>query len=113
MASAVSAEILDEIVRRIVATADPDEIILFGSAARGEMGTHSDLDLLVVKTGVCHRGHLTEEIYMGLLGVEQAIDVIVATPEDVERYRDVHALVIKPAMREGTVIYERQPATSR
>lgn len=44
---AVSENVLGEIVRRIVAVAEPDRIILFGSAARGQMGPHSDLDLLV------------------------------------------------------------------
>jgi predicted nucleotidyltransferase len=45
---------LAEIVRRVVDAAHPDSIILFGSAARGETGPDSDLDLLVVKTGVSH-----------------------------------------------------------
>ena len=96
--------VLDEIVRRIVAVAQPEKIILFGSAARGEMNRHSDLDVLVVKAGV-HRGDMTESIYRHLRGVEAAVDVIVVTPADVERYRNSHALVIKPALREGKVIY--------
>ena len=96
--------VLDEIVRRIVAVAQPEKIILFGSAARGEMNRHSDLDLLVVKDSV-HRGDMTENIYRHLHGVEAAVDVIVVTPDDVERYRNSHALVIKPALREGKVIY--------
>ena len=96
--------VLDEIVRRIVAVAQPEKIILFGSAARGEMSRHSDLDLLVVKDGV-HRRDMTEKIYRNLRGVEAAVDVIVVTPDDVERYRNSHALVIKPALREGKVIY--------
>jgi len=45
----VSLDMLDEIVKRVVAVADPDKIILFGSAARGEMGPNSDLDLLIIK----------------------------------------------------------------
>ena len=96
--------VLDEIIRRIVAVAQPEKVILFGSAARGEMNRHSDLDLLVVKDGV-HRGDMTEKIYRNLRGVEAAVDVIVVTPDDVERYRNSHALVIKPALREGKVIY--------
>ena len=36
-----------EIVRRIVKAARPEKIILFGSAARREMGPNSDLDFLV------------------------------------------------------------------
>ena len=47
---------LQEIVRRIVQVAQPEKIILFGSAARGEMGPHSDVDLLVIKSGVHQTG---------------------------------------------------------
>src|SRR4051794_26939922 len=102
----LNQEALDEIIRRIVEVAAPDRIILFGSAARGEMGPNSDLDLLVIKSGNFHRGHLAEEIYLRMHGVDYAVDAIVVTPEDVEKYRNAHALVIAPAMREGRVIYE-------
>jgi len=101
----VRQQILDEVIRRIVEVAEPEKIILFGSAARGEMGPNSDMDLLVVKRGNFHRGHLTETIYMNLIGVGQAVDVIVVTSDDVERYRNSHALVIAPALREGKVVY--------
>jgi predicted nucleotidyltransferase len=46
----LSEETLQEIVRRIVAAVRPEKIILFGSAAREEMGPDSDLDLLVIKS---------------------------------------------------------------
>jgi predicted nucleotidyltransferase len=108
----VSPRVLDEIVRRIVAVADPDRIILLGSAARGEMGRHSDLDLLVVKSGGVHRRKLAQEIYMSLLGVGHPVDVVV-TPEDIERYRDAIGLVVEPAVREGRVVYDRATAASR
>jgi predicted nucleotidyltransferase len=88
----VKQELLDEIIRRVVEVADPDKIILFGSAARGRMGPNGDLDLLVVKAGI-HRRQLTQAIYMNLFGVGQAVDVVVVTPEDIERYRDSFALV--------------------
>jgi len=101
----VEDAVLAEIVRRIVAVAAPERIVLFGSAARGEMGPHSDYDLLVIKAGQYHRGELTGQIYRNMRGVGGAVDVIVVTPEDVERYRDSHALVIKPALLEGRVVY--------
>jgi hypothetical protein len=41
------------------------------------------------------------------MGVDQAVDVVVATPEDLERYRDTPGLVFAPALRDGKVIYER------
>ena len=42
-------EILDEVIRRIVKVAQPEQVILFGSTARDETTPHSDIDLLVVK----------------------------------------------------------------
>ncbi|HEY7491330.1 MAG TPA: nucleotidyltransferase domain-containing protein [Candidatus Tectomicrobia bacterium] len=100
----VAQKTLDDIIRRIVEVAQPEKIILFGSAARGEMGPNSDVDLLVIKSGV-HRLDLTGQIYRNMHGVGEAVDIIVVTPEDVERYRNSHALVIAPALREGRVVY--------
>ncbi len=101
----LSQETLDEIVRRVVEVAQPEQIVLFGSAARGEMGPHSDVDLLVVKRGEFHSRDLAWTIRKGLRGIDEAFDIIVVTPEDVERYRDAHALVICPAVKEGRVLY--------
>ena len=104
VATTVDEETLREIVRRIVAVADPERIILFGSAARGTSREGSDMDLLVVKSGA-HRRRLAQEIYMKLIGVEKAVDVVVVTPEDIKRFDKSPALVIAPALREGKVIY--------
>ena len=41
--------------------AKPEKIILFGSAARGEMGLNSDVDLLVVKKGKFDRSRIEPE----------------------------------------------------
>ena len=101
----VTTSDIEEVVRRIVEAAQPEKIILFGSAARGEMGPHSDLDILVVKSGADHWG-LSGEIRRALRGVNAAVDLVVATPEDIEQYKDSHPLVYKPALREGRVMYE-------
>ena len=100
----VDQKILDDIIRRIVEVAHPEKIILFGSAARGEMGPNSDVDLLIIKKGA-DALDLMGQIYRNLHGVGAAVDAIVVTPEDVERFKDSHALVIKSALREGRVVY--------
>jgi uncharacterized protein len=101
----VDQKTLNDIIRRVVEVAHPEKIILFGSAARGEMGPNSDVDLLIIKSGT-DTLDLMGQIYMNLRGVGAAVDAIVVTPEDVERFKDSHALVIKPALREGEVVYE-------
>lgn len=101
----ITQQTLDEIIRRVVEVAEPERIILFGSAARGEMGPHSDVDLLIVKDDPNLRG-LSGRLYRRLHGVGAPVDAVMVTPEDVRRYKDSHALVIKPALREGKVVYE-------
>ena len=97
--------ILADVIKRIVEAAKPEKIVLFGSAARGEMGPDSDYDLLVIKGGKFNRHRVTTAIYRHLDG-KIGVDAVVVTPEEVERYRDTHCLVICPAMREGKVVYE-------
>ena len=95
---------LKEIIRRIVDIAKPEKIIMFGSAARGEMGPDSDLDLLVIKS--CdHRRNTARKIRRHLIGIAVPIDIIVAKPEDIERYKDAIGLIYRPALAEGKVIY--------
>jgi predicted nucleotidyltransferase len=97
--------ILADIVKRVARAAKPEKIVLFGSAASGTMGPNSDVDLLVIKEGKFNRDRVTLDIYRHLSGADAAIDVVVVTPEEVERYRDSQCLVIYPAMREGKVVY--------
>jgi predicted nucleotidyltransferase len=97
--------ILADVIKRIVEVAHPEKIVLFGSAARGTMGPDSDLDLLVIKGGKFKRDRVTRDIYRNLSGAI-GVDAVVVTPEEVERYRGAHCLVICPALREGKVVYE-------
>ena len=101
----VTTSDVEDVVRRIVEVAQPEQIILFGSAARGQMEPHSDLDILVVKSGADHWG-LSGRIRRALRGVNAAVDLVVVTPENIERYKDSHPLVYKPALREGRVMYD-------
>ncbi len=97
-------EVLEEVVRRIVAVAKPEKIILFGSGAKGRLGEDSDLDLLVVKRGA-HRRKLAQEIYVNLIGAGKSVDVVVVTPEDIEHFGGSPALIIGSALREGVEVY--------
>ncbi len=100
----IDAQVLQDIVRRIVDVAEPERIVVFGSAAIGQVGPNSDVDVLVIKR-VAHRRRLAAEIYTRLIGVGVAVDVVVVTPEDVERFGDSPVTVIAPALRQGRVIY--------
>src|SRR5208337_5243916 len=79
---------LAEIVQRVVEAAQPDKIILFGSAARGEIGPNSDIDLMVIKSGKFDYWRLLTTIHRHLRGDLAAVDVVLATPEDIQLYGD-------------------------
>ena len=84
---------------------EPDRIVLFGSTARGEATEHSDLDLLVVKRVFEDRGRALGDIYVRLYGVRVGVDVVLATEDDLTRYKDTHCLVYRDALRDGLEVY--------
>jgi len=101
-------EWLPSVVARIVERFDPLKVILFGSRARGDAGSHSDVDLLVVMPdGIEDERRVTVEIRRLLRDMPVAKDVVVTTPEEIERRGDLVGTVLRPALREGKVLYER------
>ena len=104
LSSSVKLSVIQNVLKRIIDAADPEKVILFGSAARGTERPDSDLDVLVVKT--CRsRRDVAAKIYRALIGVGRAVDVVVVSPEDIDRYGNSPSMVIEPALREGKVIY--------
>lgn len=97
-------ETLDDIVRRVVDVARPERSPV-RIRRNGRDGPSSDIDLLVVKDEEDTHG-LEARIHRELRGVRVAVDAIVVSPVHVERYMNSHALIVKPALREGTVVYE-------
>lgn len=98
---------IHEMVRRIVERFQPERIVLFGSHARGTAGSDSDVDLLVVMKVLGSKRKQAIEIDMTLADMGLPKDVIVVTPEEIERYRDIVGTIIRPALLEGRVLYER------
>lgn len=98
---------LPEITRRIVSISDPEQIILFGSYARGDFHPDSDLDLLVIKDQVSSTREEAAKIYRALSNMHLPIDVVVVSKAYVHRYGDIIGTVVRPALKEGRVIYAR------
>ena len=95
----------------IVERFNPEQIILFGSHARGEVGEHSDVDLLVVlrnDAGWSQRGNpirraISEHFVL-------PVDVIIRSPEVLAAQRNDPYSFIHTALKEGEVSYERRAA---
>jgi predicted nucleotidyltransferase len=81
----VDETVLNEIVRRVLSVARPDRIILFGSAATGQMTKDSDIDLLVVEPALANTHERRVEIRSAVGDVGYPVDVIVMRTERFER----------------------------
>lgn len=110
--SAISNTELDEIVGRIVEVAQPEQILIFGSTARGTTGPHSDLDILIIKAGRYHPRKVAGLIYQRMRGIARSIDLVIVTPQQVKENRNSPFSVLYPALREGRVVYERKKAVA-
>ena len=105
-APALTSELLDDLVERVVEAVHPRRIILFGSGARGDLGPNSDLDLLIVMTDGTHRRQTEGRLYRELSGLGVAKDLVVVTESDVRQFADEPSLVISPALKEGRELYQ-------
>ena len=106
-APAESEWVIRQAVDRIATRFHPEKIILFGSRARGEGTPNSDADLLVVMPVDGSKRQRAVQIDLALEGIPIPIDLIVVTPEELEKYRDTIGTIIREALREGKVVYER------
>jgi len=103
--TALNSELIEEIVRRVSGAVHPLRVILFGSAARGEMGPATDVDLLIVMPDGTHRRDTGRKVFRALSGLGIAKDVIVVTERDLKEVDENPSLVIKPALEEGRDVY--------
>ena len=101
----VDDTLLSEIVRRVLTVARPDKIILFGSAATGQMTKDSDIDLLIVGPPPANR-HETSVLIRDAIGnIQLPVDVILIATERFESTKDVIGGIAYPAHRYGRVLY--------
>jgi predicted nucleotidyltransferase len=100
-------EKVSEMVDRIVRAFDPEKVILFGSLARGDDNEDSDVDLLVVLDDIENKHDAAVAILRVLGDMAVCKDIVVTTPEEISRRGDAIGSVLRPALREGKVLYER------
>lgn len=97
----------EEMAHRLVRRFQPEKIILFGSYARGTDGPDSDIDLLVVMSVQGSKRRKTVEMYSLLGGMGVPKDIIVVTPEEVQKYQKVPGTIVYQALSGGKVLYDR------
>jgi uncharacterized protein len=101
------AEWVPNIVTDLVTAARPLQVLLFGSVARGVDGPDSDIDLLVVLPQVeqDHRHELTVKLARAITA-PVPVDLLVTDSAEIAERGDLPG-ILRVALREGRVVYER------
>lgn len=94
-------------VDRLVSQFQPERIVLFGSRARGDARPDSDVDLLVVLPRVENKHETMVAMLRALGDLPVAADVIPTDSEEIARRGTLVGSVLRPALAEGRVLYER------
>ena len=103
----ISPTLVGEIVKRILEVAEPQRVILFGSAATGEMTKDSDVDLLVLESTPNDSRQESVRIRQAMRGLGYPFDIIVMAVERFEESKNIIGGIAYPAHKYGKVIYEQ------
>lgn len=102
----LNKDVIKQIVERIVSTIKPEKVILFGSYVYGTLHQDSDIDLLVIKSGVKSKIEEYTKIRKSLRGIRFPFDIIVITPEEYEFYSlKWRNSIFAEAREKGSVVY--------
>jgi HEPN domain-containing protein/predicted nucleotidyltransferase len=96
---------IDRVVHSLMAY-EPETIILFGSAARGDTDEYSDLDLIVIKQSNKRFVERLVEV-TAYLPRDTAVDVLVYTPQEFQAMQEEGNPFIEQALSDGIVLYDK------
>jgi predicted nucleotidyltransferase len=102
----IDEQVLQQVVKRIVAASKPSRVIVFGSYGRDNADEDSDLDIMVIKPEVANKGAEMARLHEVVGDVGTGVYVLVYSDEEFERRSRVPGTVLYWARKEGRPVYE-------
>ncbi len=107
----LNRDTIQAITELIVERFQPEQIILFGSVARGEDDENSDLDLMIV---LRHNDEEGRDGYAIRLAIAEnfvlPVDILIRSADVLARYRQNPNSMLSRMLEDSEVLYERQAA---
>lgn len=104
-------ETIGRLVQLIVEEVDPEQVILFGSRARGDERKDSDIDLIVVESApfgtARSRRKEVARLYDAVSEFDANTDILVYSRAELDAWRNSRNHILGRAVREGQVVHER------
>ena len=102
----IAANTVDRAVQALaLAAPNAEQIVLFGSHARGDADAGSDLDFLVIETTVENRAREMVRLRRALRPLRIAVDVLVYSRDEVTSWGKQPGTALYWALREGRVVH--------
>jgi predicted nucleotidyltransferase len=103
----VNIPFMDKILSLIVSLVSPDQIILFGSYARGDNTEKSDIDLLITKKDLRDSNEMTDLLYRAFYNnkIGIPVDLIVMDYNKYLKLNNEIGYIYKTIKQEGKLIY--------
>lgn len=100
----IDEALIGEVGRRLSAAAPGARVILFGSYAKGSVGPHSDLDLLVVEPSVQSPDEESVRLRRELSDILVPMDIVVVSEDYAGQWRGVQGSLVNAALTDGRVL---------
>ena len=104
----INSEDISKIARKIGRAINAERVILFGSWARGEAGINSDVDLLIIADSEMPRYKRSRDLYKMFRPYPFGMDLLIYTPQEIERGKKSKLSFISAVFREGKTLYVRR-----
>ena len=101
------SETIERIKNKIVEKGNPEKIILFGSSVREKVSEETDIDLLIVEETDLRSDRRALEIRTMIKPYRCPMDIIVYTPAEFNRYKNISGSFLNTVLEEGKILYER------
>ncbi|RME50193.1 MAG: nucleotidyltransferase domain-containing protein [Caldilineae bacterium] len=99
---------IKRVAKEIGIAANAEQVILFGSHARGEAHAESDVDLLIIADSHEPRFKRARKLYKLFSPYPFGMDLLVYTPEEVEAGKQIPLSFVSSILHEGMVVYDRR-----
>ena len=96
---------IKDITTQVIEKYQPEKIILFGSAARGDSNFDSDADFLIIKKETPYYGADRIRQISRLINRDIPVDFLIYRPEELKKRVEMGDPFLKAILKEGKVLY--------
>lgn len=96
---------IESITTQIIEIYNPEKIILFGSAVRGDLSSDSDIDFLIIKKDTPLYGADRIRELSRIIERNVPIDFLVYRPEEFDKRLEMGDPFLKAIIEEGKILY--------